>query len=151
MDQIDSQILQLLQKNARMSFSEIGKTVALSTPAVSSRVQKLQGQGIIKGYTVALDADALDKQLCCYCMILIQSKQNSSNQLFADFVQHEPDIWEAYCISGEYEYLLKIVTASAKTLEALLARMRRKVPNVKTKSSIVLSPLKEAPFSLKLK
>lgn len=151
MDYIDSQILQLLQNNARMSFSDIGKTVALSTPAVSSRVQKLQEQGVIKGYTVSLDADALDKQLCCYCMIQIQSKQNNGNQLFSDFVQHEPDIWEAYCISGEYEYLLKIMTASAKTLEALLTNMRHKIPNVKTKSSIVLSPLKEAPFCIKLK
>lgn len=150
MDHVDSQILQLLQNNARISFSEIGKSVALSTPAVSSRIQKLQEQGIIKGYTAILDADALDRHICCYCMVLVQGKQNTANQLFSDFVQSESDICEAYCISGEYEYLIKIVTASTQTLEALLARMRQKIPFIKTKSSIVLSPLKEAPICIRL-
>lgn len=151
MDNVDRSIIRLLQNNARMSLSEIGKSVALSIPAVHSRIQKLQEQGVIKGYTAVLDAKALDKQICCYCMVLIQGKQNTGSQLLGEFAQQEPDIYEAYCISGDYEYLLKIVTASPQTLEELLTRMREKITFIKTKSSIVLTPIKEVPFCLKLK
>lgn len=147
-DQTDQKIIKLLQENARMSFSEIGNRTSLSTPAVSSRVQKLQERGIIKGYTAILDAQALNKQLVCYCQIYLQSRQAAGSQAFLEMVSQEPDIWEAYCISGDYEYLLKIVTASAQTLEAVLSRLRTKNPAMKTKTSVVLSSLKEPPSVL---
>ena len=125
-DQTDHKIIQLLRENARMSFSEIGNRTSLSTPAVSNRVQKLQEQGVI-----------------CYCQIFLQSKQKSSTQVFLDMIQEEPDIWEAYCISGDYEYLLKIVTSSTQSLESILAKIRSGIPAIKTKSSIVLSSLRQ--------
>lgn len=147
-DQTDHKIIQLLRENARMSFSEIGNRTSLSTPAGSNRVQKLQEQGVIKGYTAVLDAQAINRQIICYCQIFLQSKQKSSTQVFLDMIQEEPDIWEAYCISGDYEYLLKIVTSSTQSLESILAKIRSGIPAIKTKSSIVLSSLKEAPSVL---
>lgn len=147
-DQTDQKIIRLLQENARMSFSEIGNRTSLSTPAVSNRVQKLKEQGIIKGYTAILDAQSMGRQLVCFCQIYLPGRNPTGNQLFLDAVSQEPDIWEAYCISGDYEYLLKIVTASAQTLESLLSRLRTKIPAVKTKSSVVLSSLKEPPSVL---
>lgn len=147
-DQTDHKIIQLLRENARMSLSEIGNRTSLSTPAVSNRVQRLQEQGIIKGYTVILDTQSLNKQLVCYCQLFLQSKQKTSVQAFLDIIKNEADIWEAYCISGDYEYLLKIVTASPQSLEAVLARIRSQLPAIKTKSSVVLSSLKEFPSVL---
>lgn len=91
-DQTDHKIIQLLRENARMSFSEIGNRTSLSTPAVSNRVQKLQEQGVIKGYTAVLDAQAINRQIICYCQIFLQSKQKSSTQVFLDMIQEEPDI-----------------------------------------------------------
>ena len=87
-------------------------------------------------------------EIICYCQIFLQKKQKSSTQVFLDMIQEEPDIWEAYCISGDYEYLLKIVTSSTHSLESILAKIRSGIPAIKTKSSIVLSSLKEAPSVL---
>lgn len=147
-DQTDQKIIKLLQENARMSFSEIGNRTSLSTPAVSNRVQKLQEQGVIKGYTAILDSQAMDKRLVCYCQIYLQGRQTTGNQSFLDAVLEEPDIWEAYCVSGDYEYLLKIVTASTQSLESVLSGLRSRFPAMKTKSSVVLSSLKEPPSVL---
>ena len=74
-DQTDHKIIQLLRENARMSFSEIGNRTSLSTPAVSNRVQKLQEQGVIKGYTAVLDAQAINRQIISYCQIFYRANK----------------------------------------------------------------------------
>ena len=147
MDQVDYKIIQLLRNNARISFSEIGKMISLSTPAVSIRVQKLQEQGIIKGYTAVLEPEFVQKNISCYCLVILRGG-HQLNQEFLRFIDNEKDIIEAYCVSGEYEYLLKIVTHSTKTLEELLNKIRFKVPNTKSKTLVILSCLKAQPFSL---
>ena len=147
MDQIDLQIVQLLQTNARISLSDIGRKISLSTPAVSSRIQKLQEQGVIKQFVTVVDPSSFGKGICAFCLLIFRNdSQNGVN--FTKFVESEPDIVDVFCISGEYEYLLKIVTSSPTSLENLLKRLRNNFSNAKTKTYLVLSHLKSSPFSI---
>lgn len=142
MDNIDLSILQILQKNARIALSEIAQRLNLSIPAVSKRVSKLESSNVILQYTAVLNPDKFEKRLTCYCLIVLKNKEINNCNHFYQFVIEQPGILECHCITGEYEYLLKILTASTKELETLLALLRRKFPVESTSSCVVLSTIK---------
>lgn len=142
MDQIDKHILRLMQRDARSSISEIGKQVRLSLPAVKDRIRKLEKNGVIQGYSAILDGEKLGKNICCYCLLVLRNKSPENDDRFLQFIEKERDIQECHCISGEYEFLLKIITESPRTLEALLSRMRAAIPVLRTNSFLVLSSAK---------
>lgn len=142
MDELDVTILTLLQENARMPLSDISNRLNLSLPAVSKRVSKLERNGIIKQYTAILDPEKFNKRLSCFCFVILKNKTQGNDQVFRNFILSEPDIVECHCVTGEYEFVLKIVTESAKHLEDLLGRLRRETPVARTSSLIVLSAVK---------
>ncbi|WP_164914382.1 Lrp/AsnC family transcriptional regulator [Aminipila luticellarii] len=145
MDEIDVRILELLQENSRKPLSEISAEVHLSIPAVSERLKKLENSGAIKSYTAILNPDSFGKALFAYCFTVLKNKDPEKELKFKRFIENEPDILECYCLTGEYEYLLKIRTDSTSSLESLLVRMRKEAPIIKTSTSIVLSTKKEEP------
>lgn len=115
MDHIDVQILELLKNNARISFSELGRTVNMTQPAVSERVKRLEEKGVITGYRAILSPERMGKGVTAF--ILIQA--NRCDQLTA-FSKQSSEVVEIYQISGQYNFLMKIETASMKTLEAFI-------------------------------
>lgn len=115
MDRIDSKILSLLHENARISAAEIGRTIAMTQPAVTERIHKLEEQGIIAGYRAVLSPKKLGKDVTAF----VQFK--TSNCLdFQEFCSQSPDVIELYRISGEYNFLMKITTATMESLTAFL-------------------------------
>lgn len=148
MDAIDLAMLKLLQKNARISLSEISGQINLSLPSVSERLRKLERSGVIEGYTVKLNPDKFGRNLWCYCFIVMKDKNAHSDDAFLQFIAGEPDILECHCITGDYEYLLKIATKSTKELERLLARLREQFPVVRSNTVTVLSTIKDADWCL---
>ncbi|MFC3800984.1 Lrp/AsnC family transcriptional regulator [Cohnella sp. GCM10012308] len=115
MDHIDSKILSLLHDNARISISEMSRTIAMSQPAVTERVRKLEEQGVITGYRVQLSPHKLGKHTTAFVLF----KTNKCPDLTA-FCESSPDIVELYRISGEYNFLMKIVTETTESLASLL-------------------------------
>lgn len=144
MDEIDLAILTILQKDARTPLSEISNNISLSLPAVSERLRKLEKIGFIKNYTAILNPEKFGKTLCCFCFIALRNEE-ANDQNLHDFIKEEPDIIECHFISGEYEYVLKIMVKSTKDLETLLIRIRGKNFVIRTNTYIVLSTLKESP------
>lgn len=142
MNQTDQSILRLLQENARISLSDMGKRIALSVPAVRERIRKLEQSGVIKRYTAVVDSDKLDKHICCYCLLALRAKGAESEEHFRRLIASEPDVQECHCISGEYEYLLKITTESTQSLEQILRRFRGHIPVLRTNTLMVLSSVK---------
>lgn len=141
MDFLDIQIIQLLQENARRSLSEISNIVNLSLPAVSERVRKLEDNQYIKQYTTILNLDKFSKNICSFIYVKLLKKGENVNDNFREYVCKEQDIVECYCITGEYEYLLKIHTKTTIELEKLLAHIRDM--SAKTSSLITLSTIKQ--------
>ena len=109
MDDLDRKILALLAKNARMPVKEIAEQVALTSPAVSSRIHKLETDGIIGGYTVTLNRPA-DR---VYVDALISlSVAPSKHEAFLHLIQNSREVLQCYHVTGDYTFLIKVSCGS---------------------------------------
>lgn len=115
MDEIDLDILSNLQENARLSMTELGKRVGLSTPATNERVKKLEDKEVIKGYRAIIDPEKLDRNVTAF--ILFDTKQGKK---FRDFCNGHPVVIECHRLAGQYSYLVKVVVESVKVLEEFI-------------------------------
>lgn len=112
MDEIDHNILLHLENNARLSMTELGKLVGLSQPAVTERVKRMEEKGIIEEYRTVISPHKLNKQSAAY--LLFRTRECHA---FLDFCRSAPEVAECYRISGEHNYLLKVLTQTTQDLE----------------------------------
>lgn len=112
MDEIDQHILFHLENQARLSMTELGKLVGLSQPAVTERVRRMEEKGVIEEYRTVISPSKVGKQSTAY--VLFRTRDCYP---FLDFCRSSPEVVECYRISGEYNYLLKILTNSIQGLE----------------------------------
>lgn len=146
MDDIDKKILKNLQKNARMTISDLSSEISLSMPAISERLKKLEASGVIKQYTVILDPAMLNKHLMALMFVRFENPSHSDN--FANFIKNETEIKECFYITGDFDYSLKIVTENTHTLELLLTRIKNQPGIVKTQTIVILSAITDNPSIL---
>ena len=140
LDTIDAKILNVLQENARVSISELSKRVHLSLSAVSERLKKLESSGIIDQYTTILNSASLDKQISS--IMLVSLEDPSKIDEFLKFIDENDEILEAYHITGDSDYSLKIITSSMQGLESIINKIKTVSAVRKTQTSVVLSTLK---------
>ncbi len=141
MDGLDKQILECLIENGRMTASEISKRVSLSIPAVSERIRKLEQSGVVDKYSVILNPAKMGNHLTA--IMLVSMERPRYNEGFVTHVALEPEVMECHYLAGDFDYVLKIVTADTETLEKLLNRIKS-VPGVqKTRTNVVLSTVKK--------
>lgn len=140
MDAVDLKILRVLRKNARVSYLNIGKAVNLSTSAVIERVKRLEKSGAISAYTAIINGTVFDKELTALMFISLESPR--FNDGFLKFVELEPDILECHYLTGNYDYMLKIVTQNPSTLELLLNKIKSQTGIMKTYTNVVLKTIK---------
>ncbi|MED1915103.1 Lrp/AsnC family transcriptional regulator [Brevibacillus porteri] len=112
MDHVDKQILYHLQNQARISMTDLGKFVGLSQPAVTERVKRLEEKGVISEYRTIICPEKVGKHTVAF--ILFHTRDCHA---FLDFCRSTPDVVECYRISGEHNYLLKVMTESTQALE----------------------------------
>ncbi|MEK6266529.1 MAG: Lrp/AsnC family transcriptional regulator [Clostridium sp.] len=141
LDNIDLSILRELSTDARVPLSAISSRVNLSIPAVSERIKKLERGGYIEKYTTILNPDKFNKTLTCFSFLTLRYDV-AGLESFKEFVRSNPDIMECHLITGEYEYVLKIVTDGSKSLGDLLASLRMRADVLTSSTSISLSTLK---------
>lgn len=140
MDNIDVKILKLLQKNARITASDISSEINLSVPAVSDRLKKLEASGIIQQYTAIISPGRLDKELTA--MMFISLERPKYTDKFVECIKGENDILECHYIAGDFDYILKIITENTASLEQLLNRIKSIQGVQKTRTIVVLSTAK---------
>jgi Lrp/AsnC family transcriptional regulator, leucine-responsive regulatory protein len=132
-DDVDWRLLLELQQNARTSYSELGRRVGLTAPAVAERVRRLEETGIIKGYRVDLDVERLGYTVTA--VIRLQIPEGGCAR-FARIAPEFPEIHECYRVTGSDSYVLKVVLPSIRHLESLIDRL---ATHGTTITSIVLS------------
>lgn len=140
MDNIDIKILKLLQKNARITVSDISREINLSVPAISERLRKLETSGIIQQYTAILNPKPLRKDLTAIMFITLERPRYTEK--FVEYVKSEDEILECHTLAGDFDYALKIITESTYTLECLLNRVKSVQGVQKTRTIVVLSTVK---------
>ena len=111
-DEKDVQILRLLQKNARITVKEIGELVHLSTTPVHERIKRMEATGIIKQYAALLDHMKVKKPLMVICYVSLKEHNKIAGVKFIDTINRLAEVVECYSISGEFDFMLKVMAAS---------------------------------------
>ena len=133
---IDRQILELLAKDGRMSYTDLGKATGLSTSAVHQRVKRLEQRNLILGYGATVNHAEIGLPLTAF--IAIRPFDPSSPDDCPERLEGIPEIESCWSVAGEESYVVKVRSHSPAELEELLARIRA-AANVSTRTTIVLS------------
>jgi len=110
LDAKDLAILRLLQANARISVKEIAESVQLSTTPVHERIKRLESNGVIKQYATLIDGAKIKKGLMVICYASLNQHSKKSGAHFIKLINELPEVVECYSISGEFDFMMKIVT-----------------------------------------
>ena len=123
LDQTDVQILDILQRQADLSNTEIAKRVNLSSPAVHSRIKRLETEGYIKGHVAILNQEKLGFDLLCIIFISTNLHQAEELATLERALEGMPEVLECQCITGEYDYLLKVANRNRSGLQAFIRKL----------------------------
>ena len=147
LDDFDRKILGALTKDARLSYAEIGKQVALSAPAVHERVKRLIASGTIKYMAAQLDGPRVGKPFLAFVHI-ISEVWNRGEQMMR--LKDMPEVEEMHSTAGDACFLLKVRTQDAAAMESFLENVYS-IPGVKgTKTNVVLSTFLERPVQAEI-
>ena len=109
LDQKDLAILKLLQSNARMTVKEISDKVNLSTTPVFERIKWMEETGVIKQYATLIDPAKLNKRLMVIVYVSLKQHNKTAGSKFVKTINEMGEVLECYSISGEFDFMLKIV------------------------------------------
>jgi DNA-binding Lrp family transcriptional regulator len=143
MDDIDLRIVALLQENARRSFQDIGRHVVLSAPAVKRRVDRLEQEGVITGYSAAIEPERFGWHTHAFVDLFCEGRMSGGEIL--DAVRGHPEVVGAYTVAGEASAILHVRAEDTKHLEEALERIRDVKGVLRTQTQVVLSTLLERP------
>lgn len=133
MDAIDKKIIKILQKNARTPIKDIAGMVALSSPAVSTRIAKLEKEGLIQQYSMVLDRERLGYHIVAYVQVEMDP---SLKARFQEEMQQCNNVLECCHVTGQYSQILKAAFKSTNDLDVFLSRVQN---YGRTSTHIVLS------------
>ena len=141
MDETDQKIVKLLIRNARMSYSDIGKQIGLSRVAVKLRVQALEQKGIIEGYTTIIDPQKISGSISCY--IELETAPGSLQEV-CEILDQEPIVTQIYRVTGRNRLHVHALAASHEEMEKLIVEKIDRLPGIVACScSTILSRIKD--------
>lgn len=136
MEEIDRQIMSLLARDGRMSFTDLAKETGLSVSAVHQRVRRLERRGAIRGFSALLDPEEIGLPLTAF--VSIKPIDPSAPDDAPERLAHLHAIEACHSVAGEESYILKVRVASPGELEELVQQIRA-AANVATRTTVVLS------------
>ncbi len=144
-DDYDRAILDALQQDGRIANAELARRLNLSPPAIHARLRRLEEGGLIARYAALLDREKLGFDLLCFVNISLQRHTREHVDVFRDRIHTLPNVLECHHVTGEYDYLLKVVVRNRKELEHLLMEELTPIPGVAhIHTSLVLNEIKAA-------
>lgn len=144
LDAKDLDILRMLQQNGRVTVKEIADAVHLSTTPVHERVKRLEQSGIISHYTTILDAAKLGKKLMVICHVSLREHNKIAGSKFIKSIMAMHEVLECYSISGEFDFLLKVLTEDMETYYDFHVNKLSQVENVgHVQSTFVMGVVKQ--------
>jgi len=144
LDKINRHILRILQNDARISFTELGNKVGLSTTPCTERVRKLEQNGTILGYHTKLNPYHLGADLLVFVELRLNHKSGNAFEEFRQAVLKLPQVLECHLVSGDFDYLIKARISEMTSYRKLLGDMLQ-LPHVsESKSYVVMEEVKES-------
>lgn len=143
LDTIDRAIIDNLQTNARMTNADLARRVGLSPPGLQKRLHKLEEAGIIRDYVALVNREALDFDMLCFVQVTLKHHEPQAVSRFRELVQDMPEVLECHHLTGEFDYLLKVILRNRKHLERFLMDTLTPLPGMdRIRTSLVLSEIK---------
>lgn len=142
LDDIDIKILNILQKAGRTKRNKIAEEVGLSIPSVSDRLNKMEEKGIIEGYYAKLSKKAFGYDIMAFIVVIMESSKHYKSLITK--VEKIPEIIECHSVLGEGSHMLKTIVKNTESLERLLSEIQSWTGVMATKTTFVLSTIKES-------
>jgi DNA-binding Lrp family transcriptional regulator len=143
LDSIDWRILALLQSDARMSNVELARAVGLSPSPCLARVRALERAGYISRYVSLLDALKVGLKVSVFIQVALEKQVEKALEVFENAILERPEVMECYLMTGEADYLLRVVVPDIQALEEFILHFLSRVPGVgNIKSSFALKQVK---------
>lgn len=138
LDAIDRKILNLLQSDGRMTNADLAERIHLSPSACLRRVRHLEDEGVIEGYVMLVDQAAIDRPANIFVEITLSGQNEETLAAFEAAVVECPDVMECHLMSGDADYLLRVVAADTADYERVHKIMASLPGLARTRSSFVL-------------
>lgn len=143
LDELDRRILSQLQEDASLSAAELARRVDLSATGLQKRLRRLQSLGVIERQVALLNREAIALDLLCFVQVTLAHHQPDAVQGFREAVQGMQEVLECHHLTGEFDYLLKVVVGNHRELEHFLVDRLTPAPGVdRIRTSIVLREIK---------
>jgi DNA-binding Lrp family transcriptional regulator len=142
-DKTDRKILDALQDNARITNIELAQKVGLSPSPCLQRVRRLQQSGLISRYVTLLNPLALGLTVSVFIQVSLEKQVERALEMFEKAIRSRPEVMECYLMTGDADYLLRVVVADVQSLERFIVNYLSKIPGIASiKSSFALKQVK---------
>src|SRR5215212_712749 len=142
MDRLDRKILRLLQEDATLAVADVAKKVGLSTTPCWRRIQKLEEEGVIKRRVAVLAPERINARVNVFVSIRTSSHSHEWLRRFSEVVQEFPEVVEFYRMSGEVDYLLRVVVPHIAAYDAFYKKLIGKIALTNVNSSFAMEQIK---------
>lgn len=145
MDNIDRKILRALQADGKIAVSELAEKVGLSQSPCARRVRLLEKAGIIKGYTAIVDQKRVGLPISAFASIKLERQREEDLDRFGEAVSRWPEVLDCYLMTGQRDYLMRIVAADLEAYERFLKDKLTRLDNVASiETSFALGQVKRS-------
>lgn len=147
LDRIDLKILAILQREGRISVTELAERVSLSATPCSDRVKRMEREGVITGYHARVNPAALGKNLLVFLEIKLSAKSGDVFDKVKKELLYVPEVMECHLVSGDFDYLVKARLTEMNEYRRLLGEILKRLPaSAESHSYIVMEEIKETLF-----
>ena len=144
-DDIDRKLLMALQKDARLTSEELGRKAGLSPSPCARRVRLMEAAGVIKGYVAIVDQAKVGLPISVFASVKLERQREEELDRFAAAVSRWPEIVDCYLMTGQRDYLLRIVVADLQAYETFLKQKLTRLKGVASiESSFALGQIKQS-------
>ena len=147
LDRLDRKILDALQRNGRITMTELGEQIGLSTSPCAERVRRLERQGVITGYHARVNPQAIGRTLLVFVEITLTSKSGEVFEAVRREMLYLPEVMECHLVSGSFDYLVKARLHAMSDYRDLLGSILKKIPvPAQSHSYVVMEEVKESSY-----
>lgn len=143
LDKIDRGLLKLLQNDCKQTTKALSNVLGLSVTAVYERVKKLENAGIISNYVALLNKKAIEKTFVAFCHVKLTQHTQDFIAKFEKEVANLPEVLECYHVSGDYDYILKVIVEDMKEFREFMVKKLTNISHIgSTHSMFMISEVK---------
>ncbi|MFO1467495.1 MAG: Lrp/AsnC family transcriptional regulator [Steroidobacteraceae bacterium] len=135
LDRFDLQILDALQADGRLSNHDLAERIGLSPAPCWRRVRRLESEGLIDGYTARLSQERLGLSVTAFTFVSLENHHPGSVEAFDRVIRERPEVQECYSLSGQHDFLLRIIARDLASYEQFLSEHLLRIASVRSAST----------------